>query len=246
MSILLLASIFWSLFQPDVRAPAAEVIIISTVHQPTARFNDDSLIQILDSLRPDIILLEFDPSFFDSSGNLIKKYRIVSMESCAATRYADRNAVLLRPFDIEDRNKFYRSHDYFRWEGAMNRAVDSLWRQQALSPSAMRAYDTLSQLARIRDQLLEASPSEINTSRVDSLMMEKERLGIRELRRIVETTPALERYRAFAATADSFWTARNTAMIQNIDRIAKDNPGKKIVAFCGLEHALRLRWSRRS
>jgi hypothetical protein len=246
MPLLLLARILWTLLQPGVRLPAAEVIIISTVHQPTARFNDDSLIRILDSLHPDIILLEYDPSFFDSSGTLIKKYRIASMESCAATHYADGKQVLLLPYDIVGRNKFYQSHDYFSWEAAMNHAVDSLWHEHALPSSAMHSYDTLLQLARIRDRLLETSPFEINTSEVDSLMMEKERLGIRELRHIVETTPALEHYRRIAATADSFWTARNTAMIRNIDRIASENPGKRIVAFCGLEHAMRLRWNRRS
>jgi hypothetical protein len=224
-----------------IQRSGSDLIVISTVHNATPKFSQQALVQVLDSLQPDIILLEYDPSFFDSSGMLLPQYREVSLEGRAALEYSKTRTAILMPYDVRGRNAFYKRTNYFAQESAMNRSVDSLWHAGLLPAFAMRAYDTLVQLAHLRDSLATGTIAALNTALTDSLMIEKARLGVREMRRIVDSSSYLERYPSFASLADSFWVARNSSMITNIREAASKNPGKRIVVFSGFEHAMRTR-----
>ena len=113
-----------------------EIVLVGTVHGPTPNFQEETLVAILDRVKPDLVLLEVDPSFFDGSLDLLETYRGVSLESRAAIRYAKTAGARLRPFDIEGRNKFYQEHDYFNREAKLNQEVARLYNAGQLSPKA--------------------------------------------------------------------------------------------------------------
>ena len=102
---------------------ATEVVVIGTVHSPTPKFREETLVGILNRVKPDLILLELDPSFFDASSALVDKYQRISLESSAATTYAKSAKVALRPYDIEGRNKFHQENDYFGREMKLNQEI---------------------------------------------------------------------------------------------------------------------------
>lgn len=59
-TFLILLLIFRSYGQQE----KTEVIVIGSIHQEVPNFNSETLYKILDQIKPDIILIEMDSSFF--------------------------------------------------------------------------------------------------------------------------------------------------------------------------------------
>ena len=55
---------------PQPTAPA-EIVVVGTVHSPTARFTAATLDSIIKRVKPAVIMLELDPSFFDAQHHLL-------------------------------------------------------------------------------------------------------------------------------------------------------------------------------
>ena len=83
-------------------SPAAtEVVVVGTVHEPTRNFPRKALDELLAGLRPDVLLLELDSSFFDDSFELREQFRRITLENNAAAALRPSSGVALRPYDIE-------------------------------------------------------------------------------------------------------------------------------------------------
>ncbi|HZS09928.1 MAG TPA: hypothetical protein VFD58_34190 [Blastocatellia bacterium] len=219
----------------------SEIVLIGTVHAPTSNFQEETLVRILNRVRPDLILLELDPSFFDSSFNLPEKYQGISLESKAATSYAKTVGARLRPFDIEGRNKFYEVHDYFNRELKLNQEAGRLYAGGQLSPEAKVLFEALLSLSAVRDACGAERPEVINSSACDTAVEKKQYYAFKGLGRIIELTPALKEMGPFWALADEFWVRRNGEMVRNIVRHSKElRPGRAVV-LSGYEHRYYLR-----
>jgi hypothetical protein len=213
-----------------------EVIVISTVHNDTAYFKAETLVDILKMVNPELLLLEFDPSFFDSSFALLEKYQAISLESIAATTLQKASKVKVRPYDIEGRNQFYAEHNYFKLEGELNRELNRLYGNDGLSPEAKSLFEALLALSAIRDSFGAERPEVLNSSACDTAIEKKQYYSFKGIKRIIELTPALKAFDVFAGLADDFWVRRNEEMIKNIIRYSKEFQGKRIVVLCGYEH----------
>jgi hypothetical protein len=213
-----------------------EVVVIGTVHNDTAYFKTETLVNILKKINPDLILLEFDSSFFDNSFALLGKYQAISLESRAATILQKASKIRVRPYDIEGRNKFFAEHNYFKLEGEFYRELNRLYDNNGLSAEAKLLFETLRALSAIRDSFGAERPEVINSSACDTALEKKQYYSFKGIRRIIELTPALKEFDAFGSLADDFWVRRNEEMVRNIIGHSKEFQGKRIVVLCGYEH----------
>ena len=150
-----------------------EVVVIGAVHNDTASFKAETLVNILKKVNPDLLLLEFDSSFFDSSNALLDKFRAISLESRAATLLQKESQVKLRPYDIEGRNKFYADRNYFKLEGELNQELSGLYSNNGLSAEARLLFETLLTLSAIRDSFGAERAEVINSTACDTALEKK-------------------------------------------------------------------------
>jgi len=219
----------------------AEVVVIGTVHSPTPAYSGDSLLAILERLRPAVILVELDSTFFDDSSRLRPEFRAISMENAAASRYAERTGTPLWPYDVAGRNQEYERHDYFNRQRQMSQAIGRLDGQHGLGPEAQGLLRELDEVSALRDAIGADRPRVINSAAADSTIRLKQRYGYEGLARVIALTPALAEFTDFWGWAAAFWDRRNQAMRANIVRAAGRYPGRRIVVICGYEHRYYLR-----
>ncbi len=213
-----------------------EVVVVGTVHAPTPNFDERTLAEILKRVEPDLILLELDPSFFDASNNLSEKYQGVSLEAKVATAYARAAGARLRPFDIEDRNRFYQEHDYFNREARLNQEVGRLYASGQLSTEARLLFETLLSLSAVRDACGAERPEVVNSSACDTAVERKHHYAFKGLARVIELSPALKEMAPFWALAEDFWARRNAAMVRNILTHTKELRPRLALVLTGFEH----------
>jgi pheromone shutdown protein TraB len=218
-----------------------EIVIVGTVHSPTTKFTEETLVTILRRVNPDLIMLELDPSFFDSSFALPEKYQNIAMETKAVAAYGKTASVKMRPFDIEGRNKFYQEHDYFKRELSLNQEIGRMYGGGQLSPEAKLIFEGLRALAAVRDSCGAERPEVINSSACDTAIEKKQDYAFKGIGKIVELTPALKEFKPFWSLADEFWGRRNEAMVRNIIKYSKELQAKRVVVLCGYEHRYYLR-----
>jgi hypothetical protein len=225
-----------STLRDEKSEPRTGVVVIGTVHNDTANFKTETLVNILKKINPDLILLEFDSSFFDNSFALLDKYQAITLESRAATILQKASKVKVRPYDIEGRNKFFAEHNYFKLEGEFYGELNRLYNNNGLSAEAKLLFETLRALSAIRDSFGSERPEVINSAACDTAIEKKQYYSFKGIRKIIELTPALKAFDAFGSLADSFWVRRNEEMVSNVVRHSKEFQGKKIVVLCGYEH----------
>jgi len=218
-----------------------EIVVVGTVHSPTAKFTEETLAAILRRVNPSLVLLELDPSFFDSSFNLPEKYQNITLENRAVTTYQKTVGVKLRPFDIEGRNKFYQEHDYFKRELSLNQEISRMYGADQLSSEARQLFEGLMALAAVRDSCGAERPEVINSSACDKAIEKKQYYAFKGIGKIVDLSPALKEFKPFWSLADDFWVRRNEAMVGNIVRYSKELRARRVVVLCGYEHRYYLR-----
>jgi len=206
------------------------------VHEPTSNFREETLTGILARVKPDLILLELDPSFFDNSPTLPAKYESLTLETRAAAAYAKAATVTLRPYDIEGRNKFYQEHDYFGREQKLNQEVSRLYSAGQLSAEAKLLVEALRATAAIRDACGADRVEIFNSTACDVAIEQKQYYAFSGLGKIIALTPALADMSAFWTLAGEFWTRRNAEMVRNIVTRTKELNGKRVVVLAGYEH----------
>lgn len=218
-------------------APTTEVVVIGTVHSPTAHYRSDTLVRILDRAKPDLILFEVDTSFIDGSAKLKPQYRAMNLEAIAV---AGTDAPLA-PYDINGRNEFYQRTRFFERMQELSQALSGLARERRLVPEARALLDSITAYDRVRDAFLVDRAEVINTAACDSAMARKQAYAISGMKRIVELTPELRPFADFTTLRAEEWDRRHRAMIENIANQVRTHAGKRIVVLCGFEHRYALR-----
>jgi hypothetical protein len=220
---------------------ATEIIIVGTVHSPTANFSRKALDEILGKLHPDVLLLELDSSFFEDSFELRKEFRQITLETNAAFALRDSTGAALRPYDIEGRNRFFEEHDYFNREQRLYQMLHKLHEDGRLGAEARATYEALVAFGKVRDAFMAERPEVINSAACDAAIELKQHYAFEGLARIVELKPELAEFKDFVKLSGEFWRRRNDAMVANILEHANEFAGKRIVVLCGLEHRYYLR-----
>lgn len=111
-----------------------EIIILGTLHKPEPNFNSEILFDILENLKPDLILMEGDSSFFTSNFRL--KKALNSNEVIASQKYADKYPMTkLRPYGFEGRIQHRINIGSRPTDGLTTKLLDSLNKSDLLSVS---------------------------------------------------------------------------------------------------------------
>ncbi len=234
-----LAVLSMSVGQLHSGSKLTEVIVVGTVHKETKAYTALDLLTILKTVHPDVILCELDSSFFTNDFKF--RHLFGGLEESAVCEYMKTEQVILRPYDIEGRNEFYRKHETFNLENKFFGHVLELAKNGKLNSESQETLKIIYECFKKRDIYGNANPRRINSFDCDRELAEKwfaRDLGYSE---IIRRTPELQIYNDFHALTRSFEFQRNNTMVKNIVNYTQAFQGKRILVVCGFEHRHFLR-----
>jgi hypothetical protein len=209
-----------------------KLIIVGTVHNKTSNVTPDTIVAVLEKIKPDIILLEFDSSFFTKDFRL--KRKDISNESIAAAKYISLHPTPLRPFDLQGRNKYYERSGLLQHQ---YEAYQKLTRLRAtLTDSEKKAVTEYIFLTSSLEQIAAKTLQEINTPETDKYVARQQTLMSDEILNVVLSHKEMATVKKTFVDDAEFWDKRNRAMATNIKRYCELNPGKKIAVLTGFYH----------
>ncbi|OON65666.1 hypothetical protein B0919_23605 [Hymenobacter sp. CRA2] len=225
--------------RPAPAHPAAatptELVIVGTVHRPTRLFNPDSVMRILERVRPDLILVELDSTFFTPAFELKMPGR--ENEDLGVARYRRLHpAVPMRPFDYEGRNEFTRQHELLTRPGEVLALLDGLYQNRLLTPAQGQVLDRYYALTDSLNRYARQRPYVINQPAVYALAARRQQYQYQKLNEVVAARREMADYRAFCRLNADFWDQRNQAMARHIRHYTRQHRARRIVVLVGHAH----------
>jgi hypothetical protein len=216
-----------------------KVCVIGEFHEESELINPDTLFQILEKIKPDLILIEMDSTFFtkDFNYDFEKDPDILSTnQNIASYRYQQKYKIPLRPYDISGRNEFFGKENYFEKESEIFNQIRSFHSENKLSKSSENYFEifmsTLDLYAHVKYNSLKEVNSDLNQKFTELKYQTMYDLMIA----ITQDTEGLKEWIPFAQLQKDFWVKRNEVMAENIVKYAKEFENKTIVVFMGFEH----------
>lgn len=226
------------------------VVILGTLHGYHDQCRDYSrsvLRDLIIGVEPSVILFEMPPTIGGEptavDGRIDDSYQ--SNEAIAVNQAADALDVPAVPYDRDRRNERYQELRYFEreqfafttlMEWALNNGSDSI--ASAVSTAMGCLLETIqgSQM----DMAIHAGPRVVNSSAFDRLS-ENTRCLVYDLVPSLLANAEMDTVLADLTFFSEEWSTRNTIMADNIETIASEHPGQRIVVLCGAEHRYILR-----
>ncbi len=239
MSILL---VILSLKLACAQNPEPSVIcIIGTSHTSTGFCNVQVLDSVLNRVKPDLILVELDSSFFTSDfqfDTVKRPYMLkeghASPEDIASNNYRKSHKASMRPFDITGRNDFYRENDFFNRQDSMYKDIARYGLGGQLSERNQSDFSLLCKSLENVNDLEITTLRELNSEMLMNFLEIQEFIYLNKPLEIVETTDSLKKHAGFAHLQKDFWEKRNDTMIKNILHFT--NEYRRIVVLTGNLH----------
>ncbi|QBQ40318.1 hypothetical protein E2P86_03800 [Sphingobacterium psychroaquaticum] len=224
-----------------------EIYIIGNIHDSVPNYHPQILFNILDKVKPDIILHEVDSKGMEE---YIKEANPKGNEIKASNQYVQKYPNTKRlPFDFEGRNQYRKDLGMVPTDNLTFRLIDKLYKEEKLSPTESKIYEEFSQLTNRLMKIAEGPPEQFNNSKTDKIAKERQTAQYhRGLLKIVNqrtefkenyvTKPNQETisYQDGYALMCDFWDTRNKTMAKNIFDIANTHKGQTIVVLTGFLH----------
>jgi len=235
--------LFFSVSSFSQELPKTEIIVLGTVHSATEAYSGDTLFSILERLQPDVILQEVPISWSaDKFLERAKEFKNPTLETVALIKYLEENSsVLVKYYDIADRNKFYQETNYFEDEKNLFKQLGELKEDNKLGSLAESLLEQMIILFKIRDVIGEENLRIINSAAADSAISLKHEYVNNNIIKLTEMVPELNKFNKHATINKNFWIKRNREMAENIIKHSKDFQGKRLVVITGFEHRDYLR-----
>ncbi|RZL16746.1 MAG: hypothetical protein EOO62_00340 [Hymenobacter sp.] len=217
------------------------VWLIGTAHEERKYVNADSLLRVLTSVKPDVILMELETKHFtkdfkfDTTTYPLKDY-LVTSENRASYTYQQQRGIQLRPFDIEGRHEFYAKEQYREREKKLFTAMMTLYKSNKLSDACKTDFELLLLALSSYSTLSFNSLKESNSDVATKFIALKSSVDLELMLSIVKQTKELKEWRAFAELRKTYWQKRNTVMCENIIRYSKEFADRRIVVLVGNDH----------
>jgi hypothetical protein len=217
------------------------IIIVGTVHTETDKFTHQALYGILERIKPDLILCELDSSFFTPSMSIKPELISISLENMVVADYQNAYGTMIRPYDIEGRNKIYSDHNYFERQKEFNKALNQADKDNQIQGESALLLEVIDHFDQIGRAYGSESPSVINSNPCFVAMEAKQFYANDGLVKIVNSVPVLKQFTEFVTFKRDFWITRNEAMTDNILKWTKLLHPGTIIVLCGFEHSYYLR-----
>lgn len=219
-----------------------EVCIIATLHDITDYCNPRILDSILQVIKPDLILVEMDSSFFTPDfyyDTISRPYLVIpessSVETITTHNYKKMNPeVDIRPYDICNRNDYYRQQDYFNMKPAMYQDIFRFASGEAVSARDYRDFMLLAVSLHCINNLNITSLSELNSESTTNFTFLQNLVYMNSAINLTESIDSLRKYEDFAKWQKEFWDIRNTRMVENIISVSEGY--ERIVVLTGNLH----------
>ena len=228
-----------------------ELVLLGTVHQPIQNFTPDSLYNILNKIKPDLILFEVDSSFFTNEFKFKKRWE--SNENIATIKYMNNYKVDVRPYEFTGRNQYRIKIESRPTDSKASKLLDSLYGNNQLDTSDKQSYQHFLQINDSLNALAHLGARAFNRPETDSIAEIRQEFQYKMLLRI------MDKYSVFANTyyfknendsisyyegykkASEFWDLRNHTMANNILHFVREYPGGRIVVLNGYFHRYYLK-----
>lgn len=214
------------------------VTIIGCSHVRTKNFNADTLLNVLNKIKPGVILMELDTTLMDDQGNF--KGRAITNtdnEIVAAKTYKQANKnVILRHFDIENRSEYYANHNTFAMENKLGNKMDSLYRNHLLDDSSMKIMSFYYKTNQDLNNMNQSDIKTLNSKSYMQLSEFRERMLYQKWLEVIGRTRSLREYYDFQKEEGEFWKRRNKVMTGNVLKATQGFYGKTIVVLTGAMH----------
>lgn len=239
--------IIFTALQSYAQQKETVIIIIGSIHQAAPNFNSETLLNIFEQVKPDILLQEMDSSFFTEDFKF--KYASEENEQEATERYvAKYPETLVRPFEFEGRNEYRRERGMVPTDNLTIRLLKNLYDNNDLTPEQQEILKTYYDLTDQLKVIASGPPKDFNNSATDTISELRQYFQHKKLTEITNnrdefassfyTMPNGEKisYREGYRLWADFWDLRNKTMARNIISVAEEYPGKRIVVTTGLLH----------
>lgn len=218
-----------------------KVYIIGTAHTERNHINAETLEGILGEIRPDVILVELDSTILTKEMDFnfdLEKYPDIlssSMENLAMYNYKQKNQVALRPFDITNRNQFYRQSNYHTKGVGLFNDLHAMRANRELSEANEWLFDLAWSILKFYAEAEYVTFEDLN-SNVQQKFTELKYTTYDIFLQICKDEPKLEKWIDFAQLQRDFWIERNQTMVDNISLFSEEFKGKTIAVVVGYEH----------
>ncbi|MDP9962163.1 hypothetical protein [Chryseobacterium lathyri] len=224
----------------------SEIYVIGNIHDSVSNYHPKILFDILDKVKPDIILHEVDSQGMKDYESGI---RITENEIKASNSYLKKYPNTLRfPFDFEGRNQYRKDRGMVPTDNLSVKLIDSLYKAKKLAPSEVKIYENFTNLTKELMKIAELSPENFNNATTDQISEKRQNAQYSELLKITKARPEFTKrfvvkpngekisYKDGFKLMSGFWDLRNQTMAKNIYKTAETYPGKKIVVLTGFLH----------
>ena len=228
--------------QPDT----TEVFVIGTLHKPTNKLNIDTLYNTLESIKPDIILYEYDSTGFDHNMKLKSIYALIlpkflskfqQIEGAASKKYITLNEkTIIRPYEWRLRNQWNKEKGILKMPDKIFGTLNGLLKQGKLTEKQATILATFYDLSDQLNSYSDGTIYEINSAQQDSICELRQNYQYHKIKEIIDNNDNLKAYRGFYEIYGQYWDLRNKAMAENICQYVKLNPRKRIVVLNGYFH----------
>lgn len=231
-------------------AKTAKVFIIGVNHTPDENRNTDSLLLILNKIKPNLILAEADTlSYFNKDytlrntptwyviGSKLNLVRKIAPEMDVLYKHFKNDALVdIKPYDIAIPNRIryiqVSKKKEISWVNNLNLAASN----NELPKELEVMYEVY---VKYNNWFFEAAQKgyfQLNQKAVtDSVrqMFKNEEVFFQKL---IDSVSRLNKYKSWREEDSAYWKLRNETMSKNILKFIKSTKAEKIVVFTGLLH----------
>ncbi|QXP62754.1 hypothetical protein [Polaribacter sp. HaHaR_3_91] len=228
-----------------------ELVLLGTVHEPIENFTSDSLYNILEKIKPDLILFEVDSSFFTNGFQFKKTWN--SNENIATVKYMNRFNVDVRPYEFTGRNEYRVNIGARPTDQKATKLLDSLYETKKLDSLDMKTYKNYLNINDSLISFIDLGAKEFNNYISDKTAEKRQEFQYKKLLEIMRKYPVFSDTYFYKSNNDSisyfkgyekaseFWDLRNRTMSRNILHFVKEYKGSKIVVLNGFFHRYYLK-----
>ena len=223
------------------------IYVIGNIHDSVPNYNPQILFEIIDGIKPDIILHEVDSegmkAYETSSENLSGN------EIRASNRYLNQYPQTIRlPFDFEGRNQYRKKKGMVPTDNLAVQLIDSLFTTQMLTAEEASIYESFQRTTSDLMSIAALSPENFNNARTDSIAEKRQHEQYQGLLKIINNRKEFSErhvvkpdgtkisYRDGFRLMSNFWDLRNKTMAENIYHVSTQYPDKRIVVLTGFLH----------